>query len=58
METVLIFLFHWQVFVGNTDHYSIVKRSLNPDIKARFVRFYPVTYYSWPCLRVEIFVLK
>ncbi|XP_078374860.1 lactadherin-like isoform X2 [Oculina patagonica] len=45
-----------KVFPGNTDQHSIVKHSLSTDVKARFVRFYPVTYYSHPCLRVEIFV--
>jgi len=47
-----------KVFPGNTDQHSIVKHSLSTDVKARFVRFYPVTYYSWSCLRVEIFVLN
>jgi len=46
------------VFAGNTDRNSIVKHSLSPDVKTRFVRFYPVTYDGWPCFRVEIFVLK
>jgi len=46
------------VFSGNTDQHSIVKHSLRPDVKARFVRFYPVTHYSHPCLRVELFVLR
>jgi len=47
-----------KVFIGNTDGNSIVKHSLSPDVKARFVRFHPVTHYGHPCLRVEIFVLK
>jgi len=46
------------VFAGNTDQNSIVKHALSPDVKARFVRFYSVTHYDHPCLRVEIFVLK
>ena len=50
--------FHSQVFTGNKDQNSTVKRSLSTDVAARFVRFYPVTYYHWPCLRVEIYVLK
>ena len=53
---LLIFIF--QVFAGNTDQNSIVKNSLSLGVKARFVRFYPVTHRSHPCLRVEIFVLK
>ena len=56
MQNLLVFRF--QVFAGNTDKNSIVKHPLSPDVKARFVRFYPVAYFSWPCLRVEIFVLK
>ncbi|KAL9970473.1 hypothetical protein ACROYT_G022851 [Oculina patagonica] len=46
-----------KVFSGNSDRNSIVKHSLSTDVKARFVRFYPVTYNSWSTLRVEIFVL-
>ncbi|XP_066027844.1 protein kinase C-binding protein NELL2-like isoform X5 [Pocillopora verrucosa] len=47
-----------KVFTGNSDQTSIVKHSLRTDFKARYVRFYPVTYHNWPCLRVEIFELK
>jgi len=47
-----------KVFPGNTDQHSIVKHSLSTDVKARFIRFYPVTHKVHPCLRVEIFVLK
>jgi len=47
-----------KVFSGNTDRNSIVQNSLNSDVRARFVRFYPLTYSGHPCLRVEIFVLK
>jgi len=46
------------VFLGNADRNSIVKHSLSPNVKARFVRFYPVTHEIWPCLRIEMFVLK
>ena len=49
---------YFQVFPGNTDPNGIVKNSLSTAAKARFVRFYPVTYSGWPCLRVEIYVLK
>jgi len=47
-----------KVFPGNTDQHSIMKHSLSPGIEARFVRIYPVTYHTHPCLRAEIFVLK
>ncbi len=58
MGNYLVFRFHPQVFPGNTDQHTVVKHSLSTDVKARFVRFYPVTHYSRPCLRVEIFVLN
>ena len=48
--------FLMQVFQGNTDRNTIVKHSLLTAVKARFVRFYYLTYYSWPALRVEIYV--
>ncbi|XP_068697587.1 neuropilin-2-like [Montipora foliosa] len=44
------------VFPGNTAQSGIVQNSLSIAIKARYVRFYPVTLHYWPCLRVEIFV--
>ncbi|XP_068753272.1 discoidin domain-containing receptor 2-like [Montipora capricornis] len=47
-----------KVFPGNTDGSSVVQHSFLASIKARYVRFYPVTHYSHPCLRVEIFVLQ
>ncbi|XP_022810342.1 lactadherin-like [Stylophora pistillata] len=47
-----------KVFQGNSDRTSIVKHSLRTDFKARYVRFYPVSYHNWPCLRVEIYVFK
>ncbi|XP_068754233.1 EGF-like repeat and discoidin I-like domain-containing protein 3 [Montipora capricornis] len=46
-----------KVFPGSTGSNAVVvKHSLNSTIKARYVRFYPVTFHSWPCLRVEIYV--
>lgn len=47
-----------RVFTGNQDKNTVVKHSLRRNVKARFVRFYPVSHYTHPCLRVEIFVLK
>ena len=51
-------LFLFQVFPGNSDQNTVVKHFLNTDVMARYVRFYPVTYHNFPCLRVEIFVRK
>ncbi|CAH3028507.1 unnamed protein product, partial [Porites evermanni] len=45
-----------KVFQGNTDSNTTVKHSLLTAVKARFVRFYYLTYNSWPSLRVEIYV--
>ena len=50
--------FLFQVFPGNSDRHSVVKHFLITDVMARYVRFYPVTYHNFPCLRVEIFVRK
>lgn len=47
-----------RVFPGNQDQNTVVKHSLRHKVKARFVRFYPVSHHVHPCLRVEIFVLK
>ena len=48
--------FSTQVFPGNTDRDSVVRNYLSAD--ARYVRFYPVDYFEWPCLRVEVSVLE
>ncbi|CAH3030672.1 unnamed protein product [Porites evermanni] len=45
-----------KVFQGNADQNTIVKHSLPTAVKARFVRFYYVTYHNWPSIRVEIYV--
>ncbi|XP_073250532.1 discoidin domain-containing receptor 2-like [Porites lutea] len=47
-----------KVFTGNSDKSTVVKNSLQNKIQARFVRFVPVTSQSYPCMRVEIFVIE
>ena len=49
------FIFKRQVFQGNTDRHTIVLHALSPAVKARFVRFYYVSYHNWPAIRVEIY---
>ncbi|CAH3178508.1 unnamed protein product, partial [Porites evermanni] len=44
-----------KVFQGNTDRHTIVLHALSPAVKARFVRFYYVSYHNWPAIRVEIY---
>ena len=46
----------FQVFRGNEDGDTIVQNALADPVEARYVRFYPVTISSFPCMRVEIFV--
>ncbi|CAH3183640.1 unnamed protein product [Porites lobata] len=46
-----------KVFQASTVLYSVVQQKLSQVVKARFVRFFPITYNGWPCLAVEIYVL-
>ncbi|XP_068754122.1 contactin-5-like [Montipora capricornis] len=48
-----------KVFSGNIENGRIIVQHLfRAAFKARYIRFYPMTFDSWPCLGVEIFVLK
>ncbi|XP_044169292.1 roundabout homolog 1-like [Acropora millepora] len=47
-----------KVFQGNTNNQDVVQHSLTAAVKARFVRFYPLTANHHPSLRVEIYVTK
>ncbi|XP_032242915.2 uncharacterized protein LOC5517078 isoform X2 [Nematostella vectensis] len=44
-----------QIFDANEDHDSVKTVSLQQPIVGRFVRFCPVEWYCWPCLRVELY---
>lgn len=44
-----------KVFQGNSDLNSIVQHTLNNPVQARYIRFYPVTFSTFPCMRVEVF---
>ena len=46
-----------QVFPGNIDRIGIVKNLLKNQVKARFVRFYPISHHNGCVMSVEIFVL-
>ncbi|CAH3171515.1 unnamed protein product, partial [Porites lobata] len=46
-----------KVFQASTVFKSVLREKISPVVKARFVRFFPITYYGWPCLTVEIYVL-
>ncbi|XP_078344006.1 uncharacterized protein LOC144629649 [Oculina patagonica] len=44
-----------KVFTGNTDKDTIVSHDLNPPIRARYIRFQPVTWNSHISMRVELY---
>ena len=38
-----------------SDLNTVVQHTLNNPVYARFIRFYPVTFAYFPCMRVEVF---
>ena len=44
-----------QVFEASKDLTTVVKNILKKPVQARYVRFQPLTFYSYPCVRIEIF---
>lgn len=56
-ESLIQDFFSLQVFQASTVLYSVVQQKLSQVVKARFVRFFPITYNGYPCLAVEIYVL-
>ncbi|KAJ7390138.1 hypothetical protein OS493_027176 [Desmophyllum pertusum] len=42
-------------FVANKNNRDTVRQYLNPRIRARYLRFVPVTWNKWICMRVEIY---
>lgn len=52
--SLIFFSLHLQIFDGNCDHFTPVVNILEHGIKARYVRFYPVTY-NYVCMRVEVY---
>ncbi|KAL9968116.1 hypothetical protein ACROYT_G026448 [Oculina patagonica] len=42
-------------FAGNADQDTVVDHELNPPIKARYIRFQPVTWHSHISMRVELY---
>ncbi|KAL9951704.1 hypothetical protein ACROYT_G044426 [Oculina patagonica] len=42
-------------FAGNTDRDTVVSHELNPPIRARYIRFVPVTWYDHISMRVELY---
>ena len=51
----LFCFFHFQYFVANKNFRDAVRQYLNPRIRARYLRFVPVTWRKWICMRVEVF---
>jgi hypothetical protein len=44
-----------QVFDGNCDHVTPVMNLLERDVRARYMRIYPIKYIGAACLRVEVY---
>ncbi|XP_078352789.1 uncharacterized protein LOC144637600 [Oculina patagonica] len=42
-------------FAGNEDRDTVVSHELNPPIRARYIRFVPVTWYDRISMRVELY---
>ena len=42
-------------FSGNLDKHGTVMNVLSPEIYARFVRIYPLSFFSFICMRVELY---
>ncbi|RMX50412.1 hypothetical protein pdam_00010420 [Pocillopora damicornis] len=40
---------------GNSNNWGINKKELDKEIITRYVRFCPVDWYCWPCMRVELY---
>ena len=45
----------FQIFVGNDDISTAMKRTIDPPIVARFVRIYVHEYEAWPCMRIGLY---
>lgn len=43
-----------KLFQGNTDKNSVVLNDFPDPITARYVRIYPMTYKSWPVIRMDL----
>ncbi|XP_032240781.2 uncharacterized protein LOC5515249 isoform X2 [Nematostella vectensis] len=46
-----------KVFAGNIGH-DVARHTLSRTLLTRYLRFVPVTYHGWTCLRVEVFGCK
>lgn len=42
-------------FTGNLDRNSVVYHELNPPIRARYLRFLPVSWENYIAMRVELY---
>ncbi|XP_067054179.1 uncharacterized protein [Acropora muricata] len=47
-----------KVFSGNTDRETVVYQAVNPPIRARFIRFRPITWNSFISMRAELYGCK
>ncbi|XP_073234766.1 lipoxygenase homology domain-containing protein 1-like isoform X3 [Porites lutea] len=43
------------IIAGNKDNASVQRKDLEQELIIRYVRFCPVDWYCWPCMRVELY---
>lgn len=58
MESTFVCLFSlFQIFLGNWDHNTVVKNVFPQAIKAKYVRFNPISWHTmgYICMRVEVY---
>ena len=46
--------FRYQTFTANTDFTTIVENRLSTPVIALCIRLYPLTWFGFPCLRMEV----
>lgn len=44
-----------KIIDGNSNNWGANKKELDKEIITQYVRFCPVDWYCWPCLRVELY---
>ena len=54
-RVVFFFPFSLKVFTGNTNPDTVVSHELDPPIRARYVRFRPLTWQNQISMRIELY---
>ena len=51
---ITVILVYLQTFTANTDT-NMVENQLPTPVVARCLRLYPLTWYDWPALKIEVY---